>query len=73
MQNFAKEVPKLGVEHCVDNGVERTVDIAQPSDGAGDFAGDLAGDTQSSGDMDHKERSPAEEKSSCVKEREKQN
>lgn len=65
MQDLAEEVPELSVEHGVDDGVEGAVDVTQPGDGAGDLSGNSTGLAESLGDVDHEERSPAEEESTC--------
>lgn len=65
LQDFAEEVPELGIEHGVNDGVESTVDVAQPSDSAGDLRGDGAGLAESPGNVHHKKRCPAEEESTC--------
>lgn len=69
VQHFAEEVPELSVEDSVDDGVQSTVDVAQPRDNAGDFSGDVAGCTYGSCDVDHKEGRPAEEENTYERER----
>lgn len=68
-QDFAEEVPELGVENGINDGVESTVDVTQPSDSAGDLRGNGAGLAESPGNVDHKERCPAEEESTCQRDR----
>ena len=67
VQDFAEEVPELRIENGINDGVESTVDITQPSDSAGDLSGNGAGLAESPGNVDHKKRCPAEEESTCQK------
>lgn len=72
VQDFAEEVPELSVENSVNDGVDGTVDVTQPSDSAGDLRGNGAGLAESPCNVDHKKRRPAEEESTCqedIKER----
>lgn len=63
VQDFAEEVPELGVENSVNDGVDSAVDVTQPGDDAGDLSGNGAGLAESPCNVDHKKWCPAEEES----------
>lgn len=69
MQELFEEVPELCVENGVDDGVESTVDVAEPRHHAHQGWWDMADLTASSHRVEDKEGSPAEQKGTCTRRR----
>lgn len=63
---FLKELPEFSVEDGVDDGVEGTVDVAQPCNSAHQTGRDVARHTHGAHRVDHEERSPAEQEATCM-------
>ena len=60
-----KDIPELGVEGSVDDGVDGAVDVAQPSHHGDKRRADVARLAQHVGDVHHEERCPAGQEHPC--------
>ena len=65
VQDLLEELPELGVEHGVDDGVQGAVDVAEPRHHAHQGRRDVAVLAASSHRVEDKEGSPAEQEGTC--------
>lgn len=65
MQNLNESLPELHVEGGVNDGVHRTVHVAQPSESIIHLGGDLATCAVGVQDMGDEERQPAYDEHTC--------